>query len=108
MTVCQHPIEVQSTDLATGDLFCGDCGNLVQAYKNQPTRLAGDDAAKVIGRSLSGTGRGGYVVVNGIQNIGPHKFWVTVRIMDGDTASWETFTVVRAAGDKLQVQEGTA
>ncbi|ALY10511.1 hypothetical protein SEA_GREKAYCON_53 [Arthrobacter phage Grekaycon] len=111
MSQCQHIKENHSVDTASGELFCGDCGDVLEAYDNQPNRLAGDDVAEPIAnhvRQRPGI-KSGSVTVRGVQNIRPHKFTVTTFIQqtNGDS-SWETFSVIRdpQRGNFLQVIDG--
>ncbi|QWY81959.1 hypothetical protein SEA_SICARIUS2_54 [Arthrobacter phage Sicarius2] len=97
MPECQHPKDVQSTDLATGDLFCGDCGDVVEAYDHQPRRLSGDDAATVIAAHLRNSGaiKVGSVTIYGITPMRDDVFDVTARVVSKDGARYESFVLTR-------------
>jgi hypothetical protein len=104
MSQCQHPVEVRSNDLATGNIFCGDCGDTVVEYNNQPRQLSGDDAAVVIGNKLAEEKLKGSVVVHAIQPTRPHEFVVSARLNTPEGISFRDFTVVRLVGNKLAVK----
>ncbi|ASR78109.1 hypothetical protein SEA_TIMINATOR_52 [Arthrobacter phage Timinator] len=95
---CEHALNVRSVDLATGDQFCGDCGDVTELYTHQPDRLAGDDAVEAIAELLRRQGHKiGSVTAYGVQNVKPNAFWVNVRIVsdkERDGAA-KTYSVIR-------------
>lgn len=101
MDKCEHPADVRSTDLASGDLFCGDCGDVIEIYRRQRGRLAGDEAATAIAGSLEGIGS---VTVYGVTHIGDDRFDVGVRVLRPGSNDFRYFVVARSAG-KLSVTE---
>lgn len=98
---CEHPSDVVSTDLATGDLFCGDCGDVTELYKHQHGRLSGDEAAKAIAASLNGIGS---VTIYSVSHIGGDKFDVDTRVLRPGSNYSHYFVITRHAG-KLTVAE---
>ncbi|QJD53382.1 hypothetical protein SEA_STEVIEBAY_52 [Arthrobacter phage StevieBAY] len=95
---CAHTPDVRSTDLATGDEFCGDCGDVVVAYTHQPNKLAGDDAVEAVAELLRREGHKiGAVTCYGVQNIKPNAFWVNVRIVSDKERNGvaKTYSVLR-------------
>ncbi|UGL61942.1 hypothetical protein SEA_EASTWEST_59 [Arthrobacter phage EastWest] len=105
MAKCAHPIETRSDDLATGDVFCGDCGDVMEAYANQPRRLAGDDAAEAIAKELAKDeiNIAGSVTVYSVTPLGADEFDVNVRIMltsGEERVKWRSF-IVKRDGKKL-------
>lgn len=98
---CGHPPEVISTDLATGDLFCGDCGAVTNTYTGQQGRLSGDEAATAIAGSLEGIGS---VTVYSVWHAGGDTFEVGTRVITPGANDWHYFVVTRT-GSKLIVTE---
>lgn len=100
-TECTHPAEVISTDLATGELFCGDCGAVTGPYKRQLGRLSGNEAATAIAGHLDGIGS---VTVYGVTHVGGDRFDVGARVLRPGSNDFHYFVVARHAG-KLSVTE---
>jgi hypothetical protein len=106
---CEHPKDVQNVDLATGELFCGDCSDVIEAYANQSERLAGDDAAAAIAAHLKreGTIKVGSVTVYGVTAIAAHSFDVTARVSSKEETGFKYYVVDRDPLDpahRLQVR----
>ncbi|KUR65827.1 hypothetical protein [[Arthrobacter] sp. ATCC 21022] len=106
---CTHTPDVRSVDLATGELFCGDCGDVIEPYNNQPDRLAGDDAVEAIAALLRKQGHKiGSVVCYGVQNTRPNKFWVSARVVSDKerNGAHKQYSILRSGVSTLTAFDG--
>lgn len=82
---CQHMSSNRARDLATGDEFCGDCGDLIKRYAHERGVLAGDEAAAAIAKHA-----GRPVNVFSTFHLGEDEFEVHTMTMagSGDSEYW--------------------
>ncbi|ALY09706.1 hypothetical protein MARTHA_53 [Arthrobacter phage Martha] len=109
MNNCTHPKDQHSFDLGTGEKFCVDCGDLIEAYDNQPDRLAGDDAVEAIAELLRKQGHKiGSVTCYGVQSVRKNKFWVNARVVSDKERDGKhmQFSVLRSGVSTLTAFEG--